>query len=240
MSVRRRFAVWPMTPAIKWILIVNGSLWLVMVILVNWLDFSWLVDQLAIKPDKVIVSHTYWTPLTYMWIHDPTGLWHILLNSLFLWMFGGVCEQHWGTSGFLRFYLICGIGAGLLIWLVGELVDSETPVVGASGAIYGVVVAWVFAFPNRVIYVFGLFPIKGKWFALIPIGFALVDFLLRGEGVSHTAHLGGMGIGALLVTGYWRPRKLYNRIRYWQMRRKIRVVEDANKRKPPPDGGYWH
>jgi membrane associated rhomboid family serine protease len=240
MNVQRRFAAWPFTKAIKVILIVNGSVWLTMVLLVNWFEFIWLFERMAITPDEVIGDLALWQPLTYMWVHSPVDLWHILLNSLFLWMFGGVLELNWGTPGFIRFYLICGVGAGLVVLLTGMIFDPETKVVGASGAIYGLVVAWAITFPNRRIYFFGLIPIRGLYFALIPIVFALADFLMRGSGVSHAAHLGGMAIGALLVTGYWRPRKLANRIRYWYLRRKIRVVEDATKRKPPPDGGYWH
>lgn len=240
MNVQRRFAAWPMTKAIKVILIVNGSVWLTMVLLVNWFDLTWPFEQLAITPGRVVGDLALWQPLTYMWVHSPVDLWHIVLNSLFLWMFGGVLELNWGTPGFVRFYLICGIGAGLVVLLSGLLFDPETKVVGASGAIYGLVVAWALTFPDRRIYLFGLIPIRGLYFALIPIVFALADFLMRGQGVSHAAHLGGMAIGALLVTGYWRPRKLANRIRYWWLRRKIRVVEDAGRRKPPPDGGYWH
>jgi membrane associated rhomboid family serine protease len=229
-----------MTRVVKWVLILNASIWLVMVIMVNWLDVTAPFEQLALTPDRVVGGLALWQPLTYMWVHSPVDLWHVLLNGLFLWMFGGVLEQAWGSRAFLRFYLICGIGAGLVVLLSGLLFDPETKVVGASGAIYGLVVAWAITYPNRRIYLFGLIPIRGLYFALIPIVFALADFLMRGSGVSHAAHLGGMAIGALLVTGYWRPRKLAARLRYWWLRRKIRIVEDKNRRPPPPDGGYWH
>ena len=125
--------------------------------------------------------------------------------------------------------------------MIGSIFHPDLATVGASGAIYGLVVAWAIVFPDRVIYFFGLFPIKGKYFALFPIGYALVDFLMRGSGVSHSAHLGGLAIGALLVTGYWRPSRLYNRARYMWLRRKLTVVEGGKKnKKPPPGGGYWH
>jgi len=98
-------------------------------------------------------------------------------------------------------------------------------VVGASGAVYGLVIAWVFVNPERQVWLLGLLPIKGKHFALIPIGLAVADFLLRAPGVSHAAHLGGMAIGALLITGWWRPSRLAARLRYFWMRRKLRVYE---------------
>ena len=199
-----------------------------------------MFTTLALIPERVAPGLELWRPLTYLWVHHPQDLWHILGNSLFLWMFGGVLEQSWGTRAFVKYYLVCGIGAGLIVLATGLLFDPEQVVVGASGAIYGLVVAWVIAFPNRVIFLFGIFPIKGKYFALIPIGFAVADFLMRGSGVSHAAHLGGMLIGALLVTGYWRPGKARARLRYWWLRRKIKMVEDKDRRSPPPGGGYWH
>ena len=148
-------------------------------------------------------------------------------------------EQAWGSKGFLRFYLYCGVGAGVIVFLSGKLFSPDIPVLGASGAIFGLVVAWAIAFPNRVIYFFGVFPMKGKHFVLIPIGFAVLDFLTRAHGVSHAAHLGGMAIGALLVTGYWRPDKARRQIRYWMLRRRLKVLEGEGRQKPP-DGGYWH
>jgi membrane associated rhomboid family serine protease len=235
------FGAWPMTPAVKWFLIVNGGVWLVLVISVNWMDALALHDHLALTPDRVYPGLELWQLFTYMWLHSTADFSHILFNSLFLWMFGGALEQAWGTRAFTKFYLICGIGAGLVVFVIGSMFHSDLATVGASGAIYGLVVAWAIVFPDRVIYFFGLFPIKGKYFALFPIGYALIDFLMRGSGVSHSAHLGGLAIGALLVTGYWRPSRLYNRARYAWLRRKLKVVEGGNKkRKPPPGGGYWH
>ena len=229
-----------MTPAVKRFLIVNGAVWFVLVISVNWMDALALHDHLALTPDRVYPGLELWQLFTYMWLHSTADFSHILFNSLFLWMFGGALEQAWGTRAFTKFYLICGIGAGLVVFLVGSMFHSDLATVGASGAIYGLVVAWAIVFPDRVIYFFGLFPIKGKYFALFPIGYALIDFLMRGSGVSHSAHLGGLAIGALLVTGYWRPSRLYNRVRYAWLRRKLKVVEGGKKKKPPPGGGYWH
>ena len=222
-------------------LIINGAVWLVLVISVNWMDALSLNDHLALTPQRVYPGLELWQPFTYMWLHSTVDFSHILFNSLFLWMFGGALEQAWGTRAFIRFYLTCGIGAGLVVFVIGSFFHPDLATVGASGAIFGLVVAWAIVFPDRVIYFFGLFPIKGKYFALFPIGYALVDFLMRGSGVSHSAHLGGLAIGALLVTGYWRPSRLYNRVRYIWLRRKLKVVEGGKKnKKPPPGGGYWH
>ncbi|MCP4675807.1 MAG: rhomboid family intramembrane serine protease [Deltaproteobacteria bacterium] len=228
-----------MTPLVKKIMIILAGVWIVEVVSVNWFETEIIVQHLALIPLSVLPGLEIWQPATYMWLHSPGDFMHILLNCLFLWMFGGTLEASWGSKSFLRFYLTCGIGAGLVVLASGLLFAPATPVLGASGAIYGLVVAWAISYPDRVIYFFGLFPMKGKHFVLIPIGFAVLDFLTRARGVSHAAHLGGMAIGALLITGFWRPSKATRRLRYWWLRRKLKVLE-GDKSKKPPDGGYWH
>ncbi|MDD5307486.1 MAG: rhomboid family intramembrane serine protease [Deltaproteobacteria bacterium] len=235
---RASFAGWPLTPAVKAILIANAAVWLVEIVTVRWFGVATLVEHLAVTPALVWPGLELWQPFTYMWLHSPSDFSHILFNMLFLWMFGGTLEQSWGTRAFVRFYVICGAGAGLVVFLTGLAFAPGTPVLGASGAIYGLVVAWAVAFPNRIIYFFGIFPMKGKHFVLIPIGYAVVDFLMAASGVSHAAHLGGMAVGALLVTGFWRPRKLASRLRYWWLRRKLKVLEGARRDEPP--GGWVH
>ncbi len=247
-----------MTPIVKKILIINVVVWLVYILFEVWLELSAFTQFFALIPQKVIpwmngsnadavgpISTVefprLWQVFTYMWLHSPEGLLHILFNSLFFWMIGGNLEQSWGSRAFLRFYLICGVGAGVVVVIFGLMFAPGMPVVGASGAVYGLVAAWGIVSPNRLIYFFGVFPIKVKHFVLIPIGFAVADFLTRAQGISHAAHLGGMAIGALLVTGYWRPGKATRKIRYWWLRRKLKVIEgNRNRTKDPPDGGYWH
>lgn len=234
-----------MTPMVKKLLIINASVWVAQLISVHWFKTLVPIDLLAITPDRVYPGWFLWQPFTYMWLHSVDDLMHILLNMLFLWMFGATLELSWGSKPFLRFYLYCGVGAGLTVFLSGKLFAPDIPVLGASGAIYGLVVAWAIAYPNQVIYFFGLFPMKGKHFVLIPIGFALFDFITRSRGVSHAAHLGGMAVGALLVTGYWRPDRLRKKLRYWWLRRKLKVLEGSGSgqssgKNSPPGGGYWH
>lgn len=230
---------WQLTPFVKRIMIVNAVVWLAEVILMH-LGTDMLLVHLSLTPDRVFPGLELWQPVTYMWLHHPVDYWHILFNLLFLWMFGGTLESSWGSKAFLRFYLYCGVGAGLVVFASGKLFAPDTQVLGASGAIYGLVIAWAIAFPNRMIYFWGIFPIKGKHLVLIPIGLAVLDFLTqRAQGVSHAAHLGGMAIGALLVTGYWRPGKARRQIKYWTLRRKLKVLE-GERHKRPPNGGYWH
>jgi membrane associated rhomboid family serine protease len=223
MPRRAMLSPWPLTPAVRAILIACGAAWLACVLLVHWAGFPLPYEVLRLEPDRVAGDMELWRLLTWIWVHDPAGLAHVLLNGLFLWMFGGALELAWGSRAFWKYYLICGLGSGLVVLLFGLLFAPGIPVVGASGAIYGLVIAWVFVHPDRQVWLFGLFPIKGKHFALIPIGLALVDFLLRAPGVSHAAHLGGMAIGALLITGWWRPSRLAARLRLFLARRRLRV-----------------
>jgi len=177
------------------------------------------------------VHSVYFKPhqlITYMFMHG--GFDHILFNMLGLWMFGSLLENYWGAKRFLQFYLICGIGAGLSqlgvqyiemepVWkvirmmppeeqakasandamLMGKVINTAT--VGASGAIFGCLAAFGYLFPNSLIYVYFLIPIKAKWFVLIYGGLELwLGFRNSpGDSVAHFAHLGGAITGFILV-----------------------------------------
>ena len=240
MSRRVTFAAWPLTPALKKILITTCAVWLITTIAFQFFKFTILYDSLSLTPQKVYPGLAVWQPITYMWLHSVHNPSHIVFNMLFLWMFGGSLENTWGSRAFVKFYMICGVGSGIVVFIAGMLFYPDMPTVGASGAIYGLVVAWAINFPNRIVYILGIFPIKGKFFALIPIVWALLEFITLGSGVSHAAHLGGMAIGALLVTGYWRPRRIMNKMRYLWLKRRLKVLEGDGNKNLPPDKGYLH
>lgn len=139
-----------------------------------------------------------WQPLTYMFMHASVD--HIFFNMFALWMFGCILENYWGMRRFLIYYLVCGVGAAL----VNLLVAPYGPTVGASGAVYGILLAFGMTFPNEQIYLYFLLPIKAKWFVL---GYAAIE-LFEGvtqthAGIAHFAHLGGMLFGLLLIL-WWR------------------------------------
>ncbi len=235
----RSYGGLPMTPVVKRMLIVLAAIFVAQLISGKIFGDTVIIEMLALKPKSIYSEYQVWRLFTWMWLHGgPT---HILLNCLFLWMFGATLELAWGSKGFLRFYLMCGIGSGLVVFFAKLLSEPESHTLGASGAIYGLVVAWAITFPNKIIYFFGLFPMKGKHFVLIPIGYAVVEWLMDTPMVSHSAHIGGMAIGALLVTGFWKPGKAYQHIRYWWLRRKLKNLEQGGRgNNPPPDGGHWH
>lgn len=234
------YRTWPLTPMVKRILVVNAAVWLVEVVTVLWVGTAAVVEHLALTPARVFPGLELWQPFTYMWLHEPDGLLHIVLNSLFLWMFGGDLETRWGSRAFLRFYLTCGVGAGLVVFLVGIATDPEVATFGASGAIDGLVVAWAITNWRRPFLFFGLVPMTGKHFAILMVAFVGVDILLRTPGTSHVAHLAGMAVGALLVTGYWRPGKINRALRHAWLRRRLEVLEGGRPKAPPQDGGYLH
>ncbi len=139
-----------------------------------------------------------WQPLSYMFMHGSLD--HLFFNMFSLWMFGTTLENYWGSRRFLFYYLVCGIGAGLLNLLVPGVHVS----VGASGAIYALLLAFGMMFPNEYIYLYFLVPIKTKWFIIGMIAIELFEGIFRSyDGIAHFAHLGGMFIGLILIL-YWR------------------------------------
>ena len=139
-----------------------------------------------------------WQPLTYMFMHGSFD--HLFFNMFSLWMFGAVLERYWGTRRFLFYYLVCGIGAGLLNLLVPGIHLS----VGASGAVYALLLAFGMMWPNEYVYLYFLVPIKTKWMIIGMIVLELFEGIFRSyDGVAHFAHLGGMLIGFFLIL-YWR------------------------------------
>lgn len=140
-----------------------------------------------------------WQLITYMFMHG--GLDHLLFNMFALWMFGSVLENYWGWKRFLFYYMVCGIGAGL----INLLVPGWALTVGASGAIYGLLLAFGMTFPNEYIYFYFLIPIKAKWFVTIFAVVELLEGFFSTGNVAHFAHLGGMVFGLLLIL-LWRRR----------------------------------
>ena len=145
-----------------------------------------------------------WQPLTYMFMH--AGLDHIFFNMFALWMFGYVLENFWGTKRFVAYYLVCGIGAAITHMAMSLLFKMPlVPTVGASGAVYGILLAFGMMFPNERIYLYFLMPIKAKWFVIGYAAIELFEGFFRADNVAHFAHLGGMLFGLILIL-LWRRR----------------------------------
>ena len=139
-----------------------------------------------------------WQPLSYMFMHGSFD--HLFFNMFSLWMFGSALENYWGSKRFLFYYLVCGIGAGLL----NMLVPGAHVSVGASGAVYALLLAFGMMWPNNYIYLYFLVPIRTKWFIIGMIVIELFEGIFRStDGIAHFAHLGGMLIGFLIIL-YWK------------------------------------
>ena len=187
-----------MTPVVKALLIVNVAAFLLTGMFKIPLDrglFLGLVPALAVRG-------MVWQLVTYMFLHGSLG--HILFNMLALWMFGTALEQSWGQRRFLRYYLICGAGAGLTVvlaaYLLGGPQDRLTTTIGASGAIYGLLLAFGMMYPNAPVLVFLLFPMPAKYFVILMGAISFYMFGTdQGGAVSHVAHLGGLLAGFLYM-----------------------------------------
>ena len=190
-------------PVIKWLLIVNTGLWLLLGVLLRPFTYRGVPLFLALEEYLMLwPAGAYfwpWQPLTYMFLHG--GFLHLFFNMLMLWMFGAELETLWGSRRFLLYYILCGLGAAAANLLIAPLVDQAGPTVGASGAIYGVLIAFGMLFPDRPIYVYFLLPVRAKYLIAIFIGLELF-YGVTGttDGIAHFAHLGGAATGlALLV-----------------------------------------
>ncbi|MFC1607783.1 rhomboid family intramembrane serine protease [Candidatus Latescibacterota bacterium] len=159
----------------------------------------------GLRPVWIHTRFTIWTFFTYMFLHG--GLGHLGWNMFALWMFGSELEYSWGTKDFIKYYVICGIGGGFLVWVTSffGLSDPFALTIGASGAIFGLLVAYGMMWPDRIILIFAILPMKAIHFVIL---FGALD-LFKGvtqvnSGVAYFAHIGGGVIGFLYLKYWWR------------------------------------
>ena len=172
-----------------------------------------------------------WTFVTYMFLH---GDWiHLFFNLYALWAFGSELERDWGFGAFLRYYLICGAGAGLFHAVITP--HSPVPTIGASGAVSGVLAAYALSYPERELnlLLFFILPVRMKA-KVLALGLAFLSLLLgvlgSPDGIAHFAHLGGMLVGAVLLTAGRRVRSPIAVFRDWQRKRRFRLAVRRRER----------
>lgn len=176
---------------VKWLLILNVAIFLLQLLFLDR-----YLGILGLVPAAVLGKGFVWQLLTYMFLHG--NFLHILFNMLFLWMMGSEIERYWGSREFLKYYLITGCGAGLVNVLVQP--RATIPTIGASGAIFGLIIAFALAFPDREILLYFLIRIKAKYFAvLVGVIELLALFLLPSAPIARFAHLGGLVIGYIYI-----------------------------------------
>ena len=193
---RVRFSMPPMTPAVKWLLIIN-----IAVFIPSFLSRpigNLLLTWFSVFPVNLGTSLQIWRLVSYQFMHD--GIRHVFFNMLMLYFFGPLLERLWGSNRFLKFYLICGTMGGvfytILVW-VGLL--SPGYLVGASGALFGILAAGAILFPNMMVYVMGIFPLPLIILALIGAAVSFLFLLTGSNAGGQAAHLAGMAAGAVYV-----------------------------------------
>lgn len=242
----------PMTPMVKLLLIINVSVWLVcQVILEGFLKIPF-TSFFALYPGQVVLDFKAWQLLSYMFLHS-ISVSHILLNMLMLWFIGAELELRWGGRFFLGYFLGSGVGAAI-IYCVGATMHFAItgqqklmfiPVVGASGGIFGLLLAYGLLFGERMMSFMMLFPMKARYFVLI-LGIVEIMTLLSngvmGGEVANLAHLGGL-IAGFLILWTWTRWQSYKKHQNKGPKKtgNLRLVVD-NDRKPGSSGGpkYWN
>lgn len=204
------------TPAVQWLIAINVAIYFLQVTVFG-------ADVPRLLGFRVgDLSATWWTALTYMFAHG--GFWHIALNMYTLFLFGPRVEREWSATEFARFYVLCGLG-GLLLHLVffrGSLL------VGASAAVYGVMLAYARRWPDDEVYLFAMIPLKVKWLIAVLVVMSLIGGLSDGgSGVAHFAHLGGF------LTG-WLYLRAADAMRGDRLRARIAQVPDLGDDPPRP------
>jgi membrane associated rhomboid family serine protease len=215
------------TPAVKGLIIANVSVYLLQIITLRF-GSGGIESLFALTPTLVWEKKWLWQLVTYMFLHAPGWLFHLVFNMLMLWMFGSEVERAWGTKKFLKYYFTCGLGAALVT--CATFWNSTT--YGASGAVFGVALAYGMMFPDRIIYVLMMFPMRAWTFVLFCVGLDIVSMLGIPDGVAHTTHLGGMLFGWLYMKRAWDVRGFWNELRWRWRRRRLRVIERDRRNYP--------
>lgn len=193
----------PLTPVVKKLMIINGAVFLLQLLIS--LLYPGLVEQnFGLSHNGLLNEFKLWQLFTYMFLHG--GFLHLFFNLFALWMFSGDLENEWGSVQFLRYYLVSGVGAGVCIAMMNYFIYLKygvSPVtLGASGAVYAILLAYGMTWPNRQVLLYFVFPVKMKY---LVIGFGLIEFFgtigsaAGGSNISHIGHLGGLISGFLYI-----------------------------------------
>ena len=218
----------PMTPTVKKLLIISVATFFLQAIVGQQMNLIF-----GLVPALVWQKYFLWQLGTYIFLHG--GLFHLLFNLFVLWMFGCELERYLGSRVFLKYFFITGIGAAICTVLITP--NLFIPTIGMSGAIYGLLLAYGWSFPNRIIYIYLLFPIKAKYFAMI---FGAIELYASiagtGGGIAHITHLGGMVFGIIYLNypGIWRLLyQYYMKWKWSKIKRRYKIVnggKDSDKR----------
>jgi membrane associated rhomboid family serine protease len=239
------------TPAVKILVLTCAGVFLMqeLVLIFRPLEeTSWINHEFGLVPAGILPGLRVWQPFTYIFLHG--GLMHLLINMLMLWMFGRELELVWGKKRFLNYFLLCGIGAGLIEVIVKFIPlfwghqPSDDPTIGASGAIFGILIANAILFPDRELWLFPL-PIRIPMRPFVAV-MAAIEFFstlgASGDKVSHVCHLGGMLIGWLYLrrgSFLFRFRNEVADWKYQKNKKRFEVYMKKSKNEPPSRPDHW-
>ncbi len=209
------FTNYEMTPFVKHLITLNIAIWFFLIVIFqkHFLDNPLVFQFLGLNLNLILSDYYIWQFLTYSFIHS-NGIFHILFNMFILWMFGSELEKLWGSRFFLLYYLSCAFGAAIIYSLClfiyvtgfgGDAAILSKPVIGASGAIFGLLYAYGFIYSERIIYLMMFFPIKARHFVLLIAAIELVSLLNSGfsSPVANLAHLGGI-VAGIIFLNFWK------------------------------------
>jgi membrane associated rhomboid family serine protease len=239
------------TPAIKAIVLICTIVFLCQTLVLLFLPSKitgYVNHYLGLTPYLVTHWGCIWQPLTYIFLHG--GILHLLFNMLFLWMFGVDLERTWGTRRFWSYFLVTGIGAGVVNIIVKTILDPHglgdalVPTIGASGAIYGILLAAAVMFPDRQVWIIP-FPVQIPMKIYVIAAGAIEFFFTLGAGgdnVSHVTHLGGILVGFLYLrrgSFFYRARNGYLDWKRKRARKKFEVYMRDHNDEPPSRPDRW-
>lgn len=222
-----------LTPMIKTLILVCAGVWLVQLVSPGRdMEVIFGLSSMAVFTKGFI-----WQPLTYIFLHG--GFWHLAINMFVLWMFGADLEAAWGRREFLRFFLITGVGGGICSMAFDPF--GWVPTIGASGSVYGVLIAFGMLYPNRTVLLYFLFPIKVKYFVAFMVALVFFSSLSDSGGmINNFAHFGGMLAAFLYLRGWLSPggiRQSIHRAKIRRMRSRFQVHEPQTKKRREDD--FW-
>jgi membrane associated rhomboid family serine protease len=233
------------TPAVQWLIIANVAVYIFEILLQTFWGTSasiWFVGHFGLVPSAVFPGLRIWQPLTYMFLHEESTIWHILSNMFMLYMFGRELELAWGRDRFLQYYFLTGIGAGIINVIVKSVLfwgqrSDDVATIGASGAIFGILIACAILFPDRQVTML-IIPIKMSMRTFV-IAMTVLEFLgtfgFGGDNISHICHLGGMLVGYVYLRRGSFLYSVRNSVSDWKIQRnKKRFQVYMNKQKEPP------
>ena len=225
---------------VKTLIFINVAVWFFLIVVFQqfFLGFPGIFLGLGLVPARVLEDWWIWQLGSYAFIHSQ-GIFHILFNMFILWMFGGELERFWGSKTFLIYYLFCAIGASLLYFtfvsiytyfLGGDPALLTRPVIGASGAVFGLLLAYGKFFGDRLVYFMMIFPMKTRHFVIVIACIEIVSMLNHGMGgpVANLAHLGGL-VSGLAFFELW---KLSQKMRWFD---RLKIVRNNDR-----EDSSWH